>query len=82
LQNEGIGYTDLDELLQNPSDLEFIIELFSIELPEQSFGNWWANSRISSKITLLRHLYLLIISQRIRSSTQRRISLKKSEKDV
>lgn len=44
MQNEGIGYTDLDELLQNPSDLEFIIELFSIELPEQYEKERWQMS--------------------------------------
>ncbi|XP_053949640.1 AH receptor-interacting protein [Anastrepha ludens] len=41
LQNEGIGYKDLDELLAKPSDLEFIIELFSIELPEEYEKERW-----------------------------------------
>jgi len=44
LQNEGIGYPDLDELLQNPSELEFIIELISIELPEQYEKERWQMS--------------------------------------
>lgn len=41
LQNEGIGYKDLDELLSKPSDLEFIIELFSIEQPEDYEKERW-----------------------------------------
>lgn len=41
LQNEGIGYKDLDELLSKPSDLEFIIELYSIEKPEDYEKERW-----------------------------------------
>uniref|UniRef100_W8B8P9 AH receptor-interacting protein n=1 Tax=Ceratitis capitata TaxID=7213 RepID=W8B8P9_CERCA len=41
LQNEGIGYKDLDELLANPSDLEFIIELLSIEQPDEYEKERW-----------------------------------------
>ncbi|XP_052849584.1 AH receptor-interacting protein [Drosophila gunungcola] len=44
LQNEGIGYSDLDELLQHPAELEFIIELISIELPEQYEKERWQMS--------------------------------------
>ncbi|BFG01513.1 AH receptor-interacting protein [Drosophila madeirensis] len=44
LQNEGIGYPDLDALLQHPVDLEFIIELTSIELPEQYEKERWQMS--------------------------------------
>ncbi|XP_067639556.1 AH receptor-interacting protein [Eurosta solidaginis] len=41
LQNEGIGYKDLDELLSNPCDLEFNIELISIEQPEEYEKERW-----------------------------------------
>ncbi|XP_030386601.1 AH receptor-interacting protein [Scaptodrosophila lebanonensis] len=44
LQNEGIGYDDLDDLLKKPVDLEFIIELFSIELPEEYEKERWQMS--------------------------------------
>ncbi|XP_055844802.1 AH receptor-interacting protein isoform X2 [Episyrphus balteatus] len=44
LQNEGIGYKDLDDLFTNPSDLEFIIELFSIEMPEDYEKERWQMS--------------------------------------
>ncbi|KAG8041366.1 hypothetical protein G9C98_002354 [Cotesia typhae] len=30
LQNEGVGYSDLNELLKNPQDLSFTIELLSV----------------------------------------------------
>lgn len=32
LQTEGIGYDDLDELISNPCDLEFIIGKLSFQL--------------------------------------------------
>ena len=41
LQNEGLGYKDLDDLLKSPSDLEFIIDLFSIEMPEDYKKDTW-----------------------------------------
>uniref|UniRef100_A0A1A9W8Z5 AIP/AIPL N-terminal FKBP-type PPIase domain-containing protein n=1 Tax=Glossina brevipalpis TaxID=37001 RepID=A0A1A9W8Z5_9MUSC len=41
LQTEGLGYKDLDELLSNPCDLEFIIELISVELPEHYQKETW-----------------------------------------
>ncbi|XP_017872114.1 PREDICTED: AH receptor-interacting protein [Drosophila arizonae] len=44
LQNEGMGYEDLDELLQRPVDLEFTIELISIELPEEYEKERWQMS--------------------------------------
>ncbi|KAH8262252.1 hypothetical protein KR026_009337 [Drosophila bipectinata] len=44
LQNEGIGYTDLDDLLQHPIDLEFIFEIISIELPEEYEKDRWQMS--------------------------------------
>lgn len=41
LQNEGIGYCDLDELFKNPCDLIFTIEVLSIELPEEYEKESW-----------------------------------------
>lgn len=41
LQNEGIGYDDLDELFRNPSDLIFTIENLSIDLPEEYEKESW-----------------------------------------
>lgn len=41
LQNEGLGYKDLDDLVSNPVDLEFTIELFSIEMPEEYRKDVW-----------------------------------------
>ncbi|XP_055710927.1 AH receptor-interacting protein [Phlebotomus papatasi] len=41
LQNEGLGYEDLDELFKNPCDLEFTFELLSVELPENYEKESW-----------------------------------------
>lgn len=41
LQNEGIGYEDLDELFRSPCDLIFTIENLSIELPEEYERESW-----------------------------------------
>uniref|UniRef100_U5EJP9 Putative ah receptor-interacting protein n=1 Tax=Corethrella appendiculata TaxID=1370023 RepID=U5EJP9_9DIPT len=41
MQNEGIGYSDLDELFNNPCDLEFIIEILNIENPDQYEKESW-----------------------------------------
>jgi AH receptor-interacting protein len=41
LQNEGIGYKDLDELFTKPTDLEFIIELLSVEQPDDYQKDSW-----------------------------------------
>lgn len=41
LQNEGIGYDDLDELFRTPCDLIFTIENLSIELPEEYERESW-----------------------------------------
>ncbi|XP_055684800.1 AH receptor-interacting protein [Lutzomyia longipalpis] len=41
LQNEGLGYEDLDDLFKNPSDLEFTFELLSVELPEDYERESW-----------------------------------------
>lgn len=42
LQEHGLGYEDLDKLLQNPQPLEFIIELLTAELPGQYNKESWA----------------------------------------
>lgn len=41
LQNEGIGYDDLDELFRTPCDLIFTLENLAIELPEQYEKESW-----------------------------------------
>ncbi|XP_065083417.1 AH receptor-interacting protein [Ochlerotatus camptorhynchus] len=41
IQNEGIGYKDLDEIFNNPQDLEFILEVLSIERPEEYQKDSW-----------------------------------------
>lgn len=41
LQSEGIGYKDLDELFAKPCDLEFIMEIVSIERPEEYERETW-----------------------------------------
>ncbi|XP_047345160.1 aryl-hydrocarbon-interacting protein-like 1 isoform X2 [Vespa velutina] len=41
LQNEGIGYEDLNELIKYPQDLEFTIELIQIILPNEYEKETW-----------------------------------------
>nr|XP_023024495.1 AH receptor-interacting protein [Leptinotarsa decemlineata] len=41
LQNEGIGYNDLNDFLKNPSDLEFTIELVKVEQPDSYEKETW-----------------------------------------
>ncbi|XP_058443663.1 AH receptor-interacting protein [Malaya genurostris] len=41
IQNEGIGYKDLDEIFNNPQDLEFVLEILSIESPEEYQKESW-----------------------------------------
>ncbi|XP_077298696.1 AH receptor-interacting protein-like isoform X2 [Arctopsyche grandis] len=41
LQNEGIGYKDLNALIAKPCDLEFIIELLKVEFPEDYCKDSW-----------------------------------------
>ncbi|XP_031632118.1 AH receptor-interacting protein [Contarinia nasturtii] len=51
IQNEGIGYKDLDELFAKQCDLEFIIELISVELPTEYEKESWQlteNERFST----------------------------------
>ena len=40
----GLGHQDLDELVSNPSDLQFTIELLSVEYPEQYDKEIWQMS--------------------------------------
>lgn len=41
LHTEGVGYDDLNELITNPRDLEFIIELLQVETPDQYEKEAW-----------------------------------------
>ncbi|XP_046390378.1 AH receptor-interacting protein [Ischnura elegans] len=41
LQNEGIGYQDLNELIKVPKDLEFTIEILKVESPEEYQKESW-----------------------------------------
>ncbi|XP_012272721.1 AH receptor-interacting protein [Orussus abietinus] len=41
LQNEGIGYDDLNDLVKNPQDLEFIIELLEVVQPNEYDKETW-----------------------------------------
>lgn len=41
LQNEGIGYDDLDDLFKVPCDLIFTIEVLAIDLPEEYEKESW-----------------------------------------
>lgn len=40
----GVGYADLDELIKNPKDLDFIFELIRVELPGEYEKESWAMS--------------------------------------
>ncbi|XP_015522493.1 AH receptor-interacting protein [Neodiprion pinetum] len=41
LQNEGIGYDDLNDLIKNPQDLEFTIELLDVVSPSDYEKETW-----------------------------------------
>ncbi|XP_018325255.1 AH receptor-interacting protein [Agrilus planipennis] len=41
VQQEGIGYDDLNQLLKNPQDLEFVIDLLKVEEPEEYEKETW-----------------------------------------
>lgn len=41
LQNEGIGYDDLNDLIKCPQDLEFTIELLKVVLPNEYEKETW-----------------------------------------
>lgn len=40
----GLGYDDLNELMKDPSDLEFVIELLSVARPEEYNKEAWEMS--------------------------------------
>lgn len=47
----GLGYSDLNELLKDPQELEFIFELLSVELPDEYKKESWqmdADEKLSS----------------------------------
>ncbi|XP_034230192.1 AH receptor-interacting protein [Thrips palmi] len=44
LQNEGLGYDDLNKLIKDPCDLEFIIELLKVEAPDEYKKESWQMS--------------------------------------
>lgn len=47
----GLGYDDLNELMKNPQDLEFIFELLTVELPDEYKKESWqmnAEEKLSS----------------------------------
>jgi AH receptor-interacting protein len=41
IQTEGVGYNDLNDILKDPSDLEFTIELLKVEQPEDYEKESW-----------------------------------------
>ncbi|XP_018566570.2 AH receptor-interacting protein [Anoplophora glabripennis] len=41
LQNEGVGYDDLNEFLKRPTDLEFTMEILKVEQPESYEKESW-----------------------------------------
>lgn len=41
LQTEGIGYSDLNDLIKQPKNLEFIMEIIKVEQPEQYEKETW-----------------------------------------
>ncbi|KAH9502852.1 hypothetical protein Btru_074620 [Bulinus truncatus] len=49
LSEQGMGYTDLDELLKSPQPLIFILELIKLELPEQFEKESWSMN-VSEKL--------------------------------
>ncbi|XP_050684545.1 AH receptor-interacting protein isoform X1 [Leptidea sinapis] len=55
LQTEGIGYTDLDELISNPCNLEFIIELLKVERSDEYEKDLWQLS-IQERLKLVPEL--------------------------
>lgn len=56
LQNQGLGYKDLDQLLANSCDLEFTVELLSVQLPQEYDKDTWqmADDEKLIKVSLLR----------------------------
>lgn len=52
IQSEGIGYKDLDELFARPCDLEFTIEIISIERPEEYERETWQMSEAERRTAI------------------------------
>ncbi|XP_068633299.1 aryl-hydrocarbon-interacting protein-like 1 [Battus philenor] len=52
LHTEGIGYPDLDDLISNPCDLEFIIELIKVERSDEYEKEMWQMS-INERLELV-----------------------------
>ena len=50
----GLGYDDLNELLKNPQDLEFVIELLSVELPDEYKKESWQMDADEKLVSLSR----------------------------
>ncbi|XP_067205649.1 aryl-hydrocarbon-interacting protein-like 1 [Linepithema humile] len=55
LQNEGIGYADLNELIKYPQDLEFTIELVEVILPHEYEKETWQMTE-NEKLENIPHL--------------------------
>lgn len=55
LQNEGIGYPDLNELIKYPQDLEFTIELIKVILPDEYEKESWQMTE-DEKLESIPHL--------------------------
>lgn len=55
LQNEGIGYADLNELIKHPQDLEFTIELVKMILPDEYEKESWQMTEVE-KLENIPHL--------------------------
>ncbi|KAG8224205.1 hypothetical protein J437_LFUL002661 [Ladona fulva] len=55
LQNEGIGYPDLNDLLRVPTDLEFTIELLKVESPDEYQKESWQMNE-DEKVQRVGHL--------------------------
>lgn len=41
LQNHGVGYDDLNRLMKEPCDLEFVLELIKVESPQEYEKECW-----------------------------------------
>lgn len=52
LQSEGIGYKDLDQLFARPCDLEFTMEVISIERPEEYERETWQMSEVERRTSI------------------------------
>jgi len=55
VMENGVGYEDLDQLIKNPKDMDFIFELIRVELPGQYEKDSWAMTE-DEKIKLVPEL--------------------------